>query len=558
MVSNMDGGVFIDSIDIYFYSRDTENTPVRIEIREMNGGYPTWSALPLATKMLYPADVYTSGDGTANTRFLFDDPIYLMNGTEYCFVVISDSLDYNIWISELGEQDRDTGEYINTQPFLGSMFTSQNNSTWTPEQTKDVKFQINKCVFDTSSVAIAQFNMKPFEGIHRATGFTPNFQPMLVQGTEVEYSMIVNSDTQNIIGEITDGSDEVFDNQVTLDGSHTIAAGYTYTPMSIIATMSTNNPNISPVFNDERLSVISQNNVVFDGADEVHNQKGVYVSKMVQLANPADDLKMWLSVQEKPETYVKVFYDTGSVIPRYVDVTLNADFNAYGLYTVNDFEEEYAFVYNLGPSNTVTQGNPDVANFVNWNGTVGVYDSSMYIDGDDDPDNSTKMYITDISFPQQVLQNCWVSKYDLEGAQKYDVAVDTAGGYSVGDIWYGMSGNGQDPDNKFYRRVVLLDGTLGSEEIPLLQVTSVVDASHIDFPIAIIETDPVVWREMKDSGSATSNPEIATDMQFIEHTFEPLKKINDEFSSFRIKIELHTTNPVYLPAVRELRVLAVT
>jgi hypothetical protein len=482
-----------------------------------------------------------------------------MNGTEYCFVVISDSLDYNIWISELGEQDRDTGEYINTQPFLGSMFTSQNNSTWTPEQTKDVKFQINKCVFDTTVTGTAQFNMKAFDGVRRATGFTPNFQPMLIQGTDVEYNMVVNSDTQNIISEIRDGVDQVFDTQVSLDGSHTIAAGYSYTPLSILASLSTNNPNISPVFNDERLSVITQNNVVYDTAVEVHNQKGVYISKMVQLANPADDLKMWLSIQEKSETYVKVFYDTGSTIPRHVEVTLNANFNSYGSYTVNDFEEEYAFVYNApGPSEVVTQGNPDLGNFASWNGTVGAYDSSMYIDGDDDIDNDTKMYVTDISFPQQVIQNSFVSKYDLEGAQRYDPVIDAAGGYSIGDVWYGMSGNGQDADNKFYRRVVLLDGTLGSEEIPLLQITSVVDAAHVDYPMAIIETDPVVWREMKDSGGLTNNPEIATDMQFIEHTFEPLKKITDEFSSFRIKIELHTTDPIYLPAVRELRVLAVT
>jgi len=32
----------------------------------------------------------------------------------------------------------------------------------------------------------------------------------------------------------------------------------------------------------------------------------------------------------------------------------------------------------------------------------------------------------------------------------------------------------------------------------------------------------------------------------------------DEFDSFRVKIELHTTNPCYLPAVREMRVLAMT
>ncbi len=555
MVSNMDGGIFIDSIDIYFYSKDNEGTPVRIEIREMSSGYPAWSPLPLATKLLYPADVYTSSNGTANTRFTFADPIYLMNGTEYCFVVISDSLNYNIWISELGEQDKSTGEYINSQPFLGSMFTSQNNSTWTPEQTKDVKFQLNKCVFDTNNTGVAQFNMKGFDGIHQATGFTPNFSPLLLQGTDVDYSVVVNSDTNNVITGVTDGNDEVFDVQMTFDGSHTIASGYSYTPLSVLANVTTNNPNLTPVFNAERLSVITQNNVVFDTAVETHNQKGVYVSKMVQLANPADDLKMWLSVQEKTETYVKVFYDTGSVIPRYVDITTNPDFNSHGYYTVNNFEEEYAFTYINSPEIQVTLHTGPVASnpgYSTWNGTVGVYESSMYIDGDDNVDNTTRMYVTDISFPQQVIETCWVSKYDLEGAQKFNPAVT----YAVGDIWFGTSGN--DLNRKFYRAVILQDGTQGSEEVPLLQVTSVVDAGHVDYPMAIIESDPVVWREMKDSGSSNNNSEISTDMEFIEHTFEPLKKITGEFSSFRIKVELHTTNPVYLPAIRELRVLAVT
>jgi hypothetical protein len=276
---------------------------------------------------------------------------------------------------------------------------------------------------------------------------------------------------------------------------------------------------------------------------------------MVQLANPADDLKMWLSVQEKTETYVKVFYDTGSVIPRYVDITTNPDFNSHGYYTVNNFEEEYAFTYINSPEIQVTLHTGPVASnpgYSTWNGTVGVYESSMYIDGDDNVDNTTRMYVTDISFPQQVIETCWVSKYDLEGAQKFNPAVT----YAVGDIWFGTSGN--DLNRKFYRAVILQDGTQGSEEVPLLQVTSVVDAGHVDYPMAIIESDPVVWREMKDSGSSNNNSEISTDMEFIEHTFEPLKKITGEFSSFRIKVELHTTNPVYLPAIRELRVLAVT
>jgi len=263
-----------------------------------------------------------------------------------------------------------------------------------------------------------------------------------------------------------------------------------------------------------------------------------------------------LSVQEKTETSVKVFYDTGSVIPRHVDITTNADFTSHGYYTVNDFEEEYAFTYVNSPEIQVTLWNGAVGSnpgYSTWNGTVGMFESSMYIDGDDDTDNTTRMYVTDISFPQQVIDTCWVSKYDLEGVQKYNSSVN----YAVGDIYFG-SGSGNDLDRKFYKVVILPDGTQGTEDVPLLQITSSVDVAHVDFPMAIIESDPVVWREMKDSGSSNNNSEISTDMEFIEHTFEPLKKITNEFSSFRIKVELHTTNPVYLPAIRELRVLAVT
>jgi len=546
MVSGEDGGVFIDSIDVYFYSKDTNGIPVRLEIREMMNGYPVFDAMPAASVMIYPEDVFLSDTGTANTRFQFADPVYLMDGTEYCFVVISDSLEYNIWISELGERDRATNKYIATQDHLGSMFTSQNNSTWTPEQTKDVKFRINKCKFDTTTTATFQMDMKPFEGIQTATGFTPNFQPMLIPGTEVTYNAVVNQDVLNTIENLEDGEDYQLDAQTQLDG------GQAYSPIQINVAMKTENPNITPVFNAERMSMITQNNVIYDTAVDEKNQKGVYVSKMVQLANPADDLQMYLSVQEIPETYVKVFYDTGTIVPRYIDIEFNTNTTTHGDYDVNAYEEEYAFVYNTSPELQITGGSGAQSS---WNGTIGPEDSSAYVDGDDNPDNLTRMQLTDISHMKKVTTNSYISRYNLEGAQK-----DTGNfnGYQVGAIWFGEAGDNL--NKKFYTKVVKLDGTYDKEEVPVLKIVSQVDATHPDFAdgLAVIEEDPITWRAMKDSGSTNTNTVINTDMEFIEHTYTPLKKITNEFNTFRIKIELHTTNPVYMPAVRELRVLAVT
>jgi hypothetical protein len=569
LVAGEDGGVFVDSIDVYFWSKDAEGTPVRIEIRPMENGYPTPTPIPMASVFIYPNDIITSIDGTANTRFQFADPIYLMNDTEYCFVLISDSLDYNIFISELGETDLSTGERIGSQPYLGSMFTSQNNTTWTAEQNKDVKFRINKCSFNTNVEATVQLDMIGFEGTKTITSFTPNFSPMVLQGTNVSLDAIVNGDINDPFTGAISGEDIILEQQVVLDGSNTIDSGYVYTPISYISTFSTTNANISPVINSERMSTVVQNNVVFETAmladgitDDVKNQKGIYVSKPIQLSNPADDLIMWLSIQEVANTFVKVYYDTGTVIPRYIDteVVVPGDITGYGDYDVNDFEEQYAWVYaaDASPYSTITN---DSAVMSDWNGIVGStpatsFVSTSFVDGDDDPANLTRMHLADISNINGIVESSFISRYNLDGAG-FDVTNAGVGtdltNYAVDDIWFGSWDDNL--DRHFWRKIVLPDNTLGKEQVPVLILISN-DGSVNN--IAVIEEDALVWREMKDSGNAITNPTILTNMEFVEHTFKPLKKVVAEFNSFRIKVELHTTNPCYLPAIRELRVLALT
>lgn len=565
---NSDGGMFVESIDLYFGTKDDQGTPVRLEIREMMNGYPTTDPLPGAMAVLEPEMVYTSTNATANTRFSFADPVYLMNNVEYCFVCISDSLDYNMWISELAEHDVTSGNFIGKQPFLGSLFTSQNNSTWTAEQTRDLKFQINKCKFEGS--ASLQFDMKEFEGVKELTGFTPNFAPMLMPGVDVTYTAHLNSATDPELPDFQCADDEnvQIDKQTTLDGTHTLAAGYEYTPLSFTADITTDNENVSPVFNKERLSVIIRNNVVHDNAVEELHKKGVYVSKSVTLANNADDLSMYLAVQEVPQTYVKVWYDTGTVIPRYIDIEPWSNMTSYGDYSINDFEQEYAVTYKQNPEVQITQG---IASQTSWNGSIGItvgtggHESTLYVDGDDDVDNLTRGYITDISDMKQITNLTYLSRYDLNGVVR-DLG-ESLSNRAEGEIWFGTLGN--DQDKIFYRKITMLDGTDAVEQVPVLKIVSTVDDTHPDWngggsnALGVIELEAITWREMMDSGTAATvnndiNAYINTQNEFIEHTYRPLKKITKEFSTFRIKVDLHTTDPAYMPAIRELRVLAVT
>ena len=49
---------------------------------------------------------------TTPTHFAFDYPVYLQNDTEYALVVETDSTDYELWSSKLGETDIATSTVI--------------------------------------------------------------------------------------------------------------------------------------------------------------------------------------------------------------------------------------------------------------------------------------------------------------------------------------------------------------------------------------------------------------------------------------------------------------
>ncbi|HET8688830.1 MAG TPA: DUF4815 domain-containing protein [Methanosarcina sp.] len=152
-------GLFVDSVDFYFAGKD-RSIPLYFEIREMSNGLPTTNVLPGSRVSLKPSQVNVSDDASVMTRIKTNYPIYLDGDTEYCFVLISDSPYYRVWVSQVGQDDVSTGQRISKQPYLGSLFKSQNASTWTPDQLEDIKFSINRCVFKTNAANIKFANQK--------------------------------------------------------------------------------------------------------------------------------------------------------------------------------------------------------------------------------------------------------------------------------------------------------------------------------------------------------------------------------------------------------------
>jgi hypothetical protein len=106
-------------------------------------------------------------DPNAYTEFVFSAPVYIQSGVLYGFLVKSSSVDYNLYYGQQNQlavpstakanftdANPTNPTKIGAAPYVGALFESQNGITWTADQTKDLMFIIDKCVFSTSSASV--------------------------------------------------------------------------------------------------------------------------------------------------------------------------------------------------------------------------------------------------------------------------------------------------------------------------------------------------------------------------------------------------------------------
>jgi hypothetical protein len=169
------GGAFLTKIDIFFATKDPK-IPVNLEIREVVNGYPGKLVLPFSKVSIKPEQVnlstnFVTVDGVqipkydTPTTFNFPSPVYVQDGGEYAIVLSSDSNNYKVWISQVGDQIPGSSRTISEQPYMGVFFKSQNASTWTADQMQDLKFTIYRAKFATDTIGNIEFvnDVVPFQ-----------------------------------------------------------------------------------------------------------------------------------------------------------------------------------------------------------------------------------------------------------------------------------------------------------------------------------------------------------------------------------------------------------
>jgi len=150
---NEPDGVFITKLDLYFQTKD-KRLPITLQIRNMVNGVPGLESY--GSIDVNPDQINISDDASVPTTFEFENPIYLKDEDEYCFVLLTSSLEYRVWLSEMGQNDL-SGNKITKQPYLGVLFKSQNGTTWTTSDLQDFKFTLYRASFKTNENAVVTF-----------------------------------------------------------------------------------------------------------------------------------------------------------------------------------------------------------------------------------------------------------------------------------------------------------------------------------------------------------------------------------------------------------------
>jgi hypothetical protein len=101
--------------------------------------------------------IATSTTASVKTSFKFPSPVYLENDKTYALVITSSSSDYKLYSSKVGDTLLNSVIVASDQFGVGSLYKAQNSLAWTSDPLEDIKFSINRCVFDTTATSTIEF-----------------------------------------------------------------------------------------------------------------------------------------------------------------------------------------------------------------------------------------------------------------------------------------------------------------------------------------------------------------------------------------------------------------
>lgn len=281
-----DNGIFCSSIILYFRAKPTGSAsqfPVDVYLVQTVNGYPTSTIMAHTTKrwediattdgvVTYPNPANTS----TQTRFGFDDPVYLAPGTEYGIVVYSESPDYDVWVGQVGQISINSSligaRLSSAPPYVSQFFKAQNASAWTPIPNQYLMFTLKKAVFSLTPASV-QLAVQPRAANTYVDQVILHSSDLTLPPANVSYgirTLTANSSVQDV-GFIALQKDTPYSFGADLNSSsasnnrrRVLDAGNS-SAMLMNVTLSTNDPDVSPFVHQEALSALAFTNVINAG-----------------------------------------------------------------------------------------------------------------------------------------------------------------------------------------------------------------------------------------------------------------------------------------------------
>ena len=267
-------GLFVAAIDLCFRRKDSSQ-PISLRLTGTTNGYPDIGkayfnaivykdSLYVNTTTGVGTDLPTFSDDTKYTRFFFKDPIYLAPG-EHAMILQTNSVEYEAYVARMEETILGTDRRVSTQPYTGSLFKSQNGSTWTPAQELDLMFRLHRAKFDISSSGVLNFvsqvdralanSITTYDAFSVATTET-NFGK-----TSTRYSILT---TSNSTGLLDTAYTDITTNRTYVPTERKSLFANTTGSVKVAVSLSSSSDYVSPIIDSTRLNTTFVTNIIND------------------------------------------------------------------------------------------------------------------------------------------------------------------------------------------------------------------------------------------------------------------------------------------------------
>jgi hypothetical protein len=660
-----EGGVFLDSVEIFFCSKD-RYVPVTLQIVETATGLPTQTIVPFGSVTKRAADIMATDyeglddgagsvtgtpydpifryngdhyyaldhgssdqlqfaddlwtgdvDGYTATTFQFTDPVYLKENTEYAIVLLSNSNNYNVRVATLGTIDNVSGNAISSQPYMGSLLKSQNASTWTPDQQRDLMFRINRCNFGSagdlylrtagtvdywnSAITYDAANLTEVifdngtrhqrwlcivdtlaaespttdpakwqlitrdDGQHDVSLLNINYEEMLLPTTGIASQYKFTGDSlatfQNKVNIQLDVLDVVELYTEDTDGTPNAWNAAAPNVVDLKMVMSSSNVKHSPVIAKGRTSAVLVNNLVVtaDAGDTTANfDAGEYQSRSVLLREASTDLRVLLDILNFDENADQPS-DWESVVVKYRTTKKTLRYVERDTVPTKpadvDLKDNICYVHWI--NDTLVDPASAVAK-INHDLTGANFTprGQVVIDGFDLDASPQKVYLSSIADPDDFVVDGSVGT----GTNPWTL-VTTEPDIVDGEIFVwnsAVTDNYVSGDYAIESHNLYVANTTTTSQPSL---NSDVGGDWTKIPSVMTqdvtkEDTDSEWVKMLRTTTPPADFDITS--QYYEHEFEPMITPSEEFDNFAIKIEMYSNDEIKVPQVRRLRAIAAT